>query len=166
MKKTTVKQVVAKNGVNLATTVKCFVLNGCSRLTDRGLALIARRCKSLEQLNVQYCTEITNGGLLGKDNFDNELTIGRTRFLSLRRRIIYSPLHCSSFNFVSLSGFLYRFIALSLSIFICLSFYISLSLFLSLSLSVSSLCLSLFLSLSLSVCQSVSSLCLSYLEVV
>ena len=64
---------MSKNGVNLTSTVKCIILNGCTALTDRGLALVARRCKSLEQLNVQYCTEITNGGLLGKFRFNISL---------------------------------------------------------------------------------------------
>ena len=59
-------QIISKNGVNIASTVKNIVLNGCSRLTDRGLALIARRCRALGQLHIQLCTEITNGGLLGR----------------------------------------------------------------------------------------------------
>ena len=45
--------------------MKTLNLSGCSGLTDRGLALVARRCKLLEQLQLQACTLVTNGGLLG-----------------------------------------------------------------------------------------------------
>jgi len=57
-------QLVARNGVNLPSTVRAIHLSGCSRLTDRGLALIARRCSLLLELELQNCLNITNGGLL------------------------------------------------------------------------------------------------------
>ena len=41
-----------------------LVLNGCQRLTDRGLAIVARRCPHLTKLEIQYCINITNGGLM------------------------------------------------------------------------------------------------------
>jgi hypothetical protein len=46
-------------------TVKIIRETVC-RLTDRGLAIVARRCRSLQQLHLQFCPEITNGGLLGR----------------------------------------------------------------------------------------------------
>ena len=39
-------------------------LTGCQRLTDRGLAILARRCPNLTRLEVQQCPNITNGGLM------------------------------------------------------------------------------------------------------
>ena len=39
---------VSRNGVALSSTVKAISLSGCSRLTDRGLALVARRCHLLQ----------------------------------------------------------------------------------------------------------------------
>ena len=39
-------------------------LSGCQRLTDRGLAILARRCPNLTRLEVQGCPNITNGGLM------------------------------------------------------------------------------------------------------
>ena len=41
-----------------------LVLNGCSRLTDRGLAMVARTCPQLSRLEIQHCVNITNGGLM------------------------------------------------------------------------------------------------------
>ena len=41
-----------------------LVLNGCQRLTDRGLAIVARRCPHLTKLEIQHCINITNGGLM------------------------------------------------------------------------------------------------------
>ena len=58
-------QIIGKNGVDVGSVVRTINLNGCSRLTDRGLALIARRCRAINQLNLQSCGDITNGGLLG-----------------------------------------------------------------------------------------------------
>ena len=57
-------QLVQRNGVSLAASVRRISLSGCARLTDRGLALIARRCPRLEELEVQWCAGVTNGGLL------------------------------------------------------------------------------------------------------
>ena len=39
-------------------------LNGCSRLTDRGLAIVARMCPNLTRLEIQHCSNITNGGIM------------------------------------------------------------------------------------------------------
>lgn len=41
-----------------------LVLNGCPRLTDRGLAIVARTCPQLSRLEIQHCVNITNGGLM------------------------------------------------------------------------------------------------------
>merc|ERR1712223_1831506 len=41
-----------------------LVLNGCSRLTDRGLAMVTRTCPQLSRLEIQHCVNITNGGLM------------------------------------------------------------------------------------------------------
>ena len=39
-------------------------LAGSGRLTDRGLAILARRCPALTQLDLHHCHGVTNGGLL------------------------------------------------------------------------------------------------------
>ena len=57
-------QLVARNGVSLANTVKKISLTGSTKLTDRGLALIARRCQLLQELELQVCPSVTNGGVL------------------------------------------------------------------------------------------------------
>ena len=44
--------------------VEALSLGGCARLTDRGLAIVARRCPQLRRLEVQYCGNITNGGIM------------------------------------------------------------------------------------------------------
>lgn len=41
-----------------------LVLNGCERLTDRGLAIVARTCPNLSRLEIQHCVNITSGGLM------------------------------------------------------------------------------------------------------
>ena len=41
-----------------------LVLNGCARLTDRGLAIVARTCPNLSRLEIQHCVNITSGGLM------------------------------------------------------------------------------------------------------
>lgn len=46
------------------SSVRSVCLNGSTRLTDRGLAVLARRAGLLRQLEVQYCPGVTNGGLL------------------------------------------------------------------------------------------------------
>ena len=81
---------MSRNGVSLSSTVRAISLSGCSRLTDRGLALVARRCHLLQvclpqtskiylrvlmfqnlfdtvliqELEIQACPLVTNGGLL------------------------------------------------------------------------------------------------------
>ena len=44
--------------------VDTLLLGGCGQLTDRGLAIVARRCPQLRRLEIQHCTNITNGGLM------------------------------------------------------------------------------------------------------
>lgn len=39
-------------------------LSGCNRLTDRGLAIVARTCPHLIKLEIQHCENITSGGLM------------------------------------------------------------------------------------------------------
>ena len=41
-----------------------LALNGCARLTDRGLAIVARTCPNLSRLEIQHCVNITSGGLM------------------------------------------------------------------------------------------------------
>lgn len=57
-------QLLTRNGVTVSNTVENIVLSGCSKLTDRGLAIVARRCPSLKMLHLQHCINVTNGGLL------------------------------------------------------------------------------------------------------
>ena len=53
---------------NAAAKPSCVVealsLGGCARLTDRGLAIVARRCPRLRRLEAQYCGNLTNGGVM------------------------------------------------------------------------------------------------------
>ena len=49
---------------NKQHSLNSLILNGCQRLTDRGLAIVARRCPHLTKLEIQYCANITNGGLM------------------------------------------------------------------------------------------------------
>ena len=49
---------------NKLPCVESLSLGGCQRLTDRGLAIVARRCPQLRRLEVQYCGNITNGGIM------------------------------------------------------------------------------------------------------
>ena len=62
------KTIVRLLSRNALTTVKqniqTLVLNGCQRLTDRGLAIVARTCPQLARLEIQNCANITNGGLM------------------------------------------------------------------------------------------------------
>nr|XP_040567099.1 F-box/LRR-repeat protein 7-like [Lepeophtheirus salmonis] len=61
----TILRLLSRNSAGNAklSIVKIF-LNGCRRLTDRGLAIVARRCPGLKELEIQYCINITNGGLM------------------------------------------------------------------------------------------------------
>ena len=47
-----------------AESVTCITLSGCTRTTDRSLALIARNCPQLRRLELQRCRNVTNGGIL------------------------------------------------------------------------------------------------------
>ncbi len=58
----TVMRLLARNSVKHSP--QSLTLSGCSRLTDRGLAIIARTCPQLIRLEVQNCVNITNGGLM------------------------------------------------------------------------------------------------------
>jgi F-box/leucine-rich repeat protein 7 len=58
----TVMRLLARNSSKHST--QTLNLNGCARLTDRGLAIIARTCPQLIRLEVQGCINITNGGLM------------------------------------------------------------------------------------------------------
>ena len=55
-------EVISRNG-GLAS-IQRIDLGSSSRLTDRGLAMLARRCPGLTQLEIQHCHAVTNGGLL------------------------------------------------------------------------------------------------------
>ena len=58
----TVMRLLSRNSVKHSP--QSLTLNGCQRLTDRGLAIIARTCPQLLRLEVQNCINITNGGLM------------------------------------------------------------------------------------------------------
>ena len=58
----TVMRLLARNSAKHSP--QSLTLNGCSRLTDRGLAIVARTCPQLRRLEVQNCVNITNGGLM------------------------------------------------------------------------------------------------------
>ena len=58
----TIFRLLNRNGIK--HSLDKLVLNGCSRLTDRGLAMVARTCPQLSRLEIQHCLNITNGGLM------------------------------------------------------------------------------------------------------
>ena len=65
----TVFRLLARNAASggkqqLLPSLESIVLGGCERLTDRGLARIARRCPQLRHLELQHCVNVTNGGLM------------------------------------------------------------------------------------------------------
>ena len=47
----------------LCHTVERVELNGCARLTDRGLSLLARRCPELRHLELRGCANVSNQAL-------------------------------------------------------------------------------------------------------
>ena len=47
----------------LCHTVERVLLNGCVRLTDRGLSLLARRCPELRHLELRGCVNVSNQAL-------------------------------------------------------------------------------------------------------
>ncbi|XP_043226730.1 F-box/LRR-repeat protein 7-like isoform X1 [Amphibalanus amphitrite] len=47
----------------LCHTVERVELNGCARLTDRGLSLLARRCPQLRHLELRGCANVSNQAL-------------------------------------------------------------------------------------------------------
>ena len=60
----TIVRLLSRNASRLGDTVESLRLGGCPRLTDRGLAIVARRCPNLRRLEVQGCSGVTNGGLM------------------------------------------------------------------------------------------------------
>ena len=56
-------QLAGRNGVSVAGAVRSISVAGSS-LTDRGLALVARRCPGLQELRIPASPAVTNGGLL------------------------------------------------------------------------------------------------------
>ncbi len=58
----TIIRLLCRNASKLE--VESLQLGGCPRLTDRGLAIVARRCPNLRRLEVQHCVNLTNGGLM------------------------------------------------------------------------------------------------------
>ncbi|XP_037092613.1 F-box/LRR-repeat protein 7-like isoform X2 [Pollicipes pollicipes] len=47
----------------LCPAVERVLLNGCARLTDRGLSLLARRCPELRHLELRGCANVSNQAL-------------------------------------------------------------------------------------------------------
>jgi hypothetical protein len=58
----TITRLLARNS-SKPSTIR-INMNGCSRLTDRGLAVIARTCPQLQHLEARDCVSISNGGLM------------------------------------------------------------------------------------------------------
>ena len=52
-----------KSVVSGPLNVENLSLGGCVRLTDRGLAIVARRCPNIRSLEIQCCSKITNSGI-------------------------------------------------------------------------------------------------------
>ena len=59
----TIIRLLSRNASRLEV-VESLALGGCRRLTDRGLAIVARRCPNLRRLELQHCANVTNGGLM------------------------------------------------------------------------------------------------------
>ena len=59
----TIIRLLSRNSAS-KLAVDTLLLGGCSQLTDRGLAIVARRCPQLRRLEIQHCVNITNGGLM------------------------------------------------------------------------------------------------------
>ena len=62
----TILRLLSRNAASrpASCVVEALSLGGCARLTDRGLAIVARRCPRLRRLEVQYCGNLTNGGVM------------------------------------------------------------------------------------------------------
>ena len=45
-------------------SVEKLVLNGCVRLSDKGLSLVANWCPELRHLETKGCVSVTNAGVL------------------------------------------------------------------------------------------------------
>jgi len=62
----TLMRLLARNAgpATSGVCVESLSLTGCSRLTDRGLAIVARRCPGLRRLEVRGCSSVTNGGVM------------------------------------------------------------------------------------------------------
>eukprot|EP00095_Tigriopus_kingsejongensis_P010599 maker-scaffold818_size92908-snap-gene-0.24 protein:Tk10599 transcript:maker-scaffold818_size92908-snap-gene-0.24-mRNA-1 annotation:"f-box lrr-repeat protein 7" len=60
----TIIRLLSRNTSSQQLPVDTLVLGGCQHLTDRGLAIVARRCPELRHLEVQNCANLTNGGLM------------------------------------------------------------------------------------------------------
>jgi len=58
----TIARLLARNGSK--QSIVRINLNSCSKLTDRGLAVIARTCPQLDHIELRNCNNISNGGLM------------------------------------------------------------------------------------------------------
>lgn len=59
----TIFHLLCRDSPSICLTVEKVILNGCVRLTDRGLLAIARHCPELRTLELKGCHNITNAGL-------------------------------------------------------------------------------------------------------
>ena len=75
-----------------ATCVRSVSLAGCSRTSDRSLALIARNCPLLERLELVRCRAVTNGGILDLVNRCSKLNhldlTGKTLLYNLDCQVV------------------------------------------------------------------------------
>ena len=51
------------NTPTVCVIIERINLNGCERLSDKGLYAIARSCPELRHLEIQGCTNVTNAAL-------------------------------------------------------------------------------------------------------
>ena len=83
----------AQTASNKLPCVESLSLGGCQRLTDRGLAIVARRCPQLRRLEVQYCGNITNGGIMDlvtKCTYLDQLDVSGECSAALGIEVLYS----------------------------------------------------------------------------
>lgn len=59
----TLFRLLCRDSPTVCLTVEKITLNGCSRLTDTGISIIARRCPELRCLEIRGCGNVTNAGV-------------------------------------------------------------------------------------------------------
>lgn len=59
----TLFRLLCRDSPTVCLTVERISLSGCSKLTDRGLFTIARKCPELKTLEIKGCPLVSNAGI-------------------------------------------------------------------------------------------------------